>query len=128
MNLKDDVIALQKSRLADQLLETTTPVQETLKSEMNSYRDTLLHEMCSPVRIPSPVLANAVRNGFREGERSKNVMIFGVSENDSVEAVESISTIFTFVQQKPHVQECLRIGKKGRGRYSSTNKSNLAWN
>ena len=102
--LKDDVITLQKSRLADQLLEvknqTTTSVQETLKSEMKSYRDAFLQETCSPV--PSPVLANAVRNGFREGEKSKNIMIFGVCENESVETEESVSAISTVFQQKPH--------------------------
>ena len=58
----------------------------------------------------------AVKSVVEEEDRSKNVIVFGVKEEDEEKLETKISDIFQQVSEKPRVSEVSRIGRVAEGK------------
>ncbi len=75
-------------------------------------------ESCSPNSdntIITEQLKKAVKCAVEEEDRSRNVVIFGVKEEDGEELENKVLDVFQYVSEKPRVTKCSRIGKKKSG-------------
>ena len=77
---------------------------------MKSYRD-VAFENVQPV-VSSANIEPAVKKAVQDGERSKNVILFGVKESEDEEVESAVTQVFANIGEKPQISECLRLGKK----------------
>lgn len=84
--------------------------QSTLRSEMKSYRD-VAFENIQPV-VSSANIEPAMKKAVQDGERSKNIILFGVKESEDEEVESAVTQVFANIGEKPQICECLRLGKK----------------
>jgi hypothetical protein len=57
-------------------------------------------------------LKNAVKTAIKEEDRSKNLMVFGLGEEDEENLEEKISDLFTDLGEKPRVTAVSRVGRR----------------
>ena len=118
--LKNKIISLQAEKIKsqEQLLEikneTVETFQSTLKSEMKSYRDVCASSIST---VPSPVitskaLSSVVKEVVSVEDRRKNIMLYGVKEDNSTEPDVAVSNVFDEIGEKPPVSNCVRVGKQ----------------
>ena len=95
--MKDTIISLQSTKIQnqEQLLEVKQQsidgFQSALRSEMKSYRD-VAFENVQPV-VSSANIEPAVKKAVQDGERSKNVILFGVKESEDEEVESAVTNI-----------------------------------
>ncbi len=113
-NLKDEKITDQKSIivLQNKLIEKNeaaiTLMQTTAKNEIKSY-SAAVTKTCSSVLTPKKIQA-AVKKVSENNDRSKNLIIYGVKEEESEVLEQRVVEILGEVDEKPRVQDCCRIG------------------
>ena len=116
--MKDTIISLQSTKIQnqEQLLQfkqqSIESFQSTIRSEMKSYRDVAFESIQPSVTVSHTNIEPAVKKVVQDEERSKNVILFGVKENDHEEVESVVSALFSRIGEKPNVSECLRLGKK----------------
>ena len=118
--LKNKVMTLQAEKIKsqEQLLdikkETVETFQSTLKSEMKSYRDVCASRISSvvPPVINNETLTSVVKKVVSEEDKQKNIIIYGVKEEENSEPDVIVSKIFAEIGEKPLVNDCVRVGKK----------------
>ena len=103
---KETIIRLQGELIKKQKCELTVAVQDTLKTEMKSYSE-IVTKNCSTVPAITPSqLKTAVREAVTEEDRSKNLMVFGLDEEEEEDLREKITGLVGDLQEKPQVVEC----------------------
>ena len=102
IELQDEIIAEKDDKLDS--------VKKTVESEIKLY-SSVVQKSCSEALAPRKIAAVVKSVGEKE-DRSKNVIVFGVPEEDS-ESVDSkvIADMLERLDQKPKVSACRRIGK-----------------
>ena len=116
--MKDTIISLQSTKIEnqEQLLEVKQQYmdsfQSTLRSEFKSYRDVAFENIQPAATVSHTNIEPAVKKVVQDEESSKNVILFGVQESDHEEVESVVSRLFARIGEKPHVSECLRLGKK----------------
>ena len=112
------VIELQKQKLQEKS-ETVSEMKEVVKAELKSYSSVTSQGTSSTV---SPTTATAqirklVKTTVEVEERSRNVIVFGLRENnESGERTEDlVAEVCEQVGEKPRVLACSRIGVKRDG-------------
>ena len=125
-NMKSEMIALQKSvnKLQAELLTykdnevkelksvVKSTVESSVKSEFLSYSSVLKKSLESSERsINKEELKNVAQNVVQEEDRSRNLMIFGLPEENSEDLNATVSKIFTEIGDRPRIDAC-RLGKK----------------
>lgn len=112
---KNTIISFQEEKLKnqEQLLDGRNQAldsfQSTFQSEMKSYRDVVTG---SSSNVSSANVEIAVKKAVQEEERSRNVMLFGVEENDDIETETAVENLFLSIGEKPRISDCSRIGNK----------------
>ena len=106
INNRDTELATLKNTVEEELKS----VQATVQSEMKSY-SSVLSRTCSAA-LSQKKLKSAVKSAAEEEDRHRNVVIYGVGEDDGEILEEKASKIFQEVGEKPMVKDCCRIGKK----------------
>ena len=106
---QEDKIKLQQELISSQKEEIKS-VQNTVKQEFRSWSD-VVAEKCSPSAVTSEKLKEAVKSAVSEEDRSKNLMIFGQSEKANEDVCSTVSEMFEYLEEKPKVSECSRVGK-----------------
>ena len=64
--------------------------------------------------ISSETLKSVVKGVVEEEDRSRNVVVFGLSEGSDSELVDSVSEVFQNIGQKPKIVEACRIDRKSK--------------
>ena len=118
--LKDEKIVDQKKiiELQDRLIgkkeEELKSMKTAVKSELQSY-SSVLQKSCVDALEPRKIAAAVVKTVSEREDRSGNVVVFGVPEQDN-EVVESrVTEILDRLEQKPKVSRCGRIGQRKSG-------------
>ena len=115
---KDRVIRLQTQLLEQkevqlQSLQTTvkTTVQDTVQSEIRSYSETVKKTSGT---ASTKSLKSAVKSVVTEEDRSKNLIVYGLKEEQDELLPEAISEILSEIGEKPRF-DVVRIGVKRPG-------------
>ena len=113
---KAAIIRLQTEQLQkkdEQLQALQTALQDTVqgavKTEMRSYGD-VLRTQAGLVINPS-TFKKVVKDVMKDEDRSKNLMVFGLVEEDGEQLDDKISSVFVELGEKPRVA-AVRLGKR----------------
>ena len=119
--LQTEQIALQK-QLLDSQNDQITSVQKTVQSEMKTWADVARKNVTQSKVLTAKTVKEAVRAVKEEEERSRNLIIYGVSEgeegdwiyNDAKldEVVKSVHEATIADGLSPNVDNLYRLGKK----------------
>ena len=110
-------------QLQEQLIESKDNQMKGLTSTVETVvRDSVEKSYCqvaatnvstpAPPAITPAAIERAVRDMAESEERSKNVLIFGLDEQDSESIEERVAEIFEAVNEKPRPDTVTRVGKK----------------
>ena len=110
INDLETIIGLQKEVITKQNSELSDVVQETLKKEMKSYSDTVKKNFPAPAITPKQI-KSVVREAVALEDRSKNVMIFGLEEEEDEDLGEKITGLLEDLGERPQLVDCKRLGK-----------------
>ena len=93
-------------------------VSKSVVKEMKSYSSALqescstLQQSCSTALSPKKI-ASAVKTIVKEEDRSKEVLVFGVDEENGECPTSKVSKILEQLEEKPPISGCRRIGQRG---------------
>ena len=125
--LRKDMIVSQRSvvKLQEQLIESKdeqlqavqktvqSSVQETVKEEFKTYSEvTAAHKersLCEPVT--PEVLRTVVKTVVEQEDRSRNVMLFGLPEDEGEQLSTKVTELFENLGEKPRF-DSNRLGKR----------------
>ena len=115
LTAKDDVIKLQKELIQcknNQVENFRNSVKSTLQTEFKSYSQAVSKSTGESltVRNIQTVVKDAVRNVTGGDERKKNVIIFGLKEENEEVISKSVESLLLAIDQKPKF-EAVRFGK-----------------
>ncbi len=107
------IIELQNQLIEKKNTELQT-VQQTVKSELQSY-SSVLQKNCSDALQPRKIAA-AVKQVERTEDRSSNIVVFGVPDNEENEKIEcKVLDLLGKIDEKPKIVSCRRIGQQKSG-------------
>ena len=109
---QDKIIELQ-NKLIKKKDEELNVVKNTVSSELKSY-SSVLRESCSAALEPRKIVS-AVRKVAEREDRSKNVIVFGVSEEQEENVDNKVKLLLEKLEEKPHTANCCRIGQNKPG-------------
>ena len=70
--------------------------------------------------ISSQTLQTVVKHVVQEEDRSRNVIVFGLAEENETELIDTVGEVFQSIGQKPKIVEACRIGNKSRSDDTAT--------
>ena len=121
--LQTEQIALQK-QLLDSQNDQITSVQKTVQSEMKSWADVARKNVTQSKVLTAKTVKEAVRAVNEEEERSRNLIIYGVSEGEegdwsNIYSTETLNEVVKSVHEATvadgsfhNVDNVYRLGKK----------------
>ena len=107
-----EIIRLQK-RLISQKNEELGLVSKTVETKLKSY-SSVLQQSCSAALSPKKIAA-AVQSATKEDDRSKEVVMFGVPEEQEECTTSKVTKVLEELDEKPQISKCRRIGQKTIG-------------
>ena len=112
IGLQEQIILSKEQNLQSVQKVVATSVSESMKAEIKSYSQVVKSSSSGPSQISSEALKNVVKSAVQEGDRSKQLMVFGLPEEENENLASSVEEVFRQLGVKP-VTECCRIGKTG---------------
>ena len=115
--LKDEKIDDQKKviELQDKLLgkkeEELQSMKTTVQSELQSY-SSVLQKSCVDALEPRKIAAAVAKTVTDKEDRSGNIVVFGVPEEDNEVVETKVIEMLDHLDQKPNVKYCGRIGQR----------------
>ena len=126
---KTAVIRLQSELLKSkdaELQSVKTAVQETVQTSVQAgiqtYSSAVTSNITAAPAFTPDILKKAVRTAIMEEDRSKNLLVFGLKEEDGESIEQVVDGLFVELGEKPRVQALNRLGgreKRSEGRPSS---------
>ena len=106
---QDKIIQLQ-NQFIEKKEEELNVVKETVSCELKSY-SSVLKDSCSAALAPQKI-ASAVRKVTEGEDRSKNIVVFVVpeEEGENRESGIKVTSMLENLGEKPPVTNCSRIG------------------
>ena len=120
--LKDEKISDQKTiielqrKLIDKKDDELGTVKSVVKSQMESY-SSVLKSTCSKALAPTKMKA-AMKRVADDEDRSRNLIIYGLKEDDNEILVDKVCGVLEHLNEKPRIVSCCRIGKDTSDRVS----------
>ena len=109
---QEKIIELQ-NKLIEKKDEELNVVKNTVSTELKSY-SSVLRESCSAALEPQKI-ASAVRKVAEGEDRSKNVIVFGLPEEQDESVDTKVSLLLEKLEEKPQTADCCRIGRSKPG-------------
>ena len=116
---KSSIILLQREAIEENRKDMKA-VQTTLQTEIKSYRDAVTSQnfissdKSDREQITIHDVKEAVKSVQKDDERSRNVMIFGMKE-DQGDLKASVTKVFQRIDQEPVFDHCQRLGNMRYG-------------
>ena len=104
------IIRLQGETIKKQSDELQS-VHSTVQTELKGYSE-VLKKTCTQV-ITQKNLKAVVREAVVRDDRGKNLMIYGLKEEEGEELKKKVSAVLEQLDEKPHMSTCSRVGKEG---------------
>ena len=101
------VISLQ-NQLIEKKDRELNAVQNTVQTELKTYSSALT-KTCAAALAPKKIKA-AVQSVSEKEERSRNIIIYGMSESSGENLQEKVSEVISKIDEKPVVKDSCRIG------------------
>ena len=116
IKLQSELLACKNEQLESLQTSVKSSVGESVKAEFQSY-SSVLQANCPESQKPvsSEMIKKAVKTVVQEEDRNKNLMIFGLSEQDNEELSTVVSEVFSAIGEKPRI-EASRVGKLKPGK------------
>ena len=108
-----EVIDLQKE-LISKKNEQLSLVNKTVEKEIKSF-SSVLQQSCSTALSPTNI-ATAVKKISKEEDRTKEIVVFGVAEEQSESPSSKVTEILEQLDEKPRIAGCKRIGQRVTGK------------
>ena len=105
---KANIVSLQSVVIQKQR-EQLSEVSATVQNEMKSYCD-IVKTNCSNVVVTPDRIKSVVKSVNEEDDRSKNILVFGLKEEEKENLTAVVSDLIESVGEKPKIQDCIRIG------------------
>ena len=118
-DLKTEKIEDQKTiiKLQDEVIgkknEEINSVKKTVTDELKSY-SSVLQNTCTAALAPKNIVS-AVKTVNAEDDRSRNVVLFGVTEEEGENAKCKVIEILGKLDEKPQILDSKRIGQRASG-------------
>ncbi len=112
IELQEEVIAGKSDQLSSVQATVKDTVQTTVKTELNSYSEAVLKGPSNSVTtITQQQIKNAVKSAVKEDDRSKNMMLFGITEETGENLEKIVQEVCEKLDEKPvFTSECVRVG------------------
>lgn len=107
---KETIIKLQEEVMKKQGNDLSA-VHDTVKKEMKSYSEIVAKKCGTVPAITTKQLKSAVREAVTQEDRSKNVMVFGLEEEEGEDLGEKIAGLMEDMGEKPQLVDCRRLGE-----------------
>ena len=88
-------------------------MKKTVTNELKSY-SSVLQNTCSTALAPKNIVS-AVKKVHAEEDRSKNLVVFGVTEEDGESVKSKVSDLLEQLDEKPLILDSTRIGQRKAG-------------
>ncbi|KAL5259378.1 hypothetical protein ACHWQZ_G009732 [Mnemiopsis leidyi] len=101
-----------ETSVIDSVKTVETTLVDSMKTELKSYSSAV--QMSRPIKeqaFSTEVLKKVVRNVIEEEDRSRNVVIFGLTEEDNEDMNQKVAEVYESIVQKPRADAC-RVGIK----------------
>ncbi len=114
--LKDEKITDQKSiielqtKLIEKKVGELDTVRTVVQSEIKSY-SSVVENTCNKALAPRKIKV-AMKKVSEDEDRSRNLMIYGLKEDDDEILESKVSEVLNHLNEKPKLLNCCRIGKK----------------
>ena len=114
IKLQGKLLECKEEQLASLQTAVRATVQDSVKTEMKSYGDVLRGSTPAAATISPATFKKVVRDVMKDEDRSKNVMVFGLVEEDGEQLNEKVSDVFVEIGEKPQLA-AVRIGRRPEG-------------
>lgn len=104
---QEKIIQLQ-NQLIENKDEEIKVVKETVVSELKSY-SSVVQESCSAALAPQKIVS-AVKQVNQDADRNRNIVVFGISEDENEKPEQKIHAILDKLDEKPQISGCVRLG------------------
>ena len=105
---QEQIIQLQ-NKLIEKKDEEIKVVKDTVVSELKSY-SSVVQESCSAALAPQKIVS-AVKQVSQEVDRSRNIIVFGVDEDQNEKPEQKVLAILDKIEEKPQISGCVRLGE-----------------
>ena len=113
ISLQETIIREKEKQLEGVETAVKSSVESNLKEQFKSYSEAVAENVmvCPTEGLTDPAtLKKVVKSVVKEEDRSKNVIIFGLAENEGENLEESVNEVFEQIGLKPTLQAC-RVGR-----------------
>ncbi|KAL5271181.1 hypothetical protein ACHWQZ_G001726 [Mnemiopsis leidyi] len=100
-----------ETSVLDSVKTVETSIVDSVKTELQSYSSAVQRTPPNEQIFSSKALTRVVRNVVEEEDRSRNVVIFGLNEEDNEKLNERVAEAFKSIGQKLRAEAC-RVGRK----------------
>ena len=113
IRLQSDLLRSKDAELVSVKNAVQESVQSSVKEGINSYSAAVASKMSSSVPVFTPEsLKKVVRTVMVEEDRNRNLLVFGLAEEEPVD--QAVSDLFHELEEKPRVEAVSRIGEKSK--------------
>ena len=117
IKLQSELLDCKNTQLVSLQSSVKTSVGESVKAEFESY-SAALQSTSVPAAVSEPVssdtIKQVVQTVYQEEDRSKNLIIFGLPEQQNEDLSELVNEVFQEIGVKPRVESC-RVGRRRSG-------------
>ena len=118
IKLQEELISCKNQQLESVQAAVKTTVQETVhdtvKTEIKSYSQAVASSSPRDSLTPE-TLKKTVKEVVEESDRSRNLMVFGLVEEEKEDTVRKLGDVFEELGEKPRVEAC-RVGAPVAGK------------
>lgn len=136
--LRDQVIESQESviKLQEQLIESKneqleslqttvkSSVKETVKAEFKSY-SSVVEGHVQNLSVAPATLKSVVKQVVEEEDRGRNIMVFGLAEEEDELLSDKVHDVLQTIGEKPKIEVC-RVGKRNASKAARPVKVTLS--
>ncbi len=116
IKLQTELLQNKSNQLTALQSTVQSTVQETVQAGIKSYSEALTHNVAAQNTAVSPMnLKEVVRDVVDQEDRSRNIMIFGLKEDDGEHIDDTVEQVLQRIGEKPTF-EAIRFGKKRDGK------------
>ena len=125
-NLKSELIESHRSQIklqqnllevqSEQIKSVSTVIDTAIENGMKSYSQVVTNSVSKPEpNLTEEKLKKVIQEAVADEDRSKNIMVFGMSEEAEEDVSDKITAVFEEISEKPRF-EAARIGREKTGK------------
>ena len=103
IKLQTDLLNCKDKQLESLHSAVETTVQTTMKKEIKQYSDVVKMQSQPSPTLTSQSLKKVVKSALVEDDRSKNLMVFGLKEEETEILDDKVTELFSQLGEKPRV-------------------------